>query len=86
MAENKSGDLGQWVNTDAALEREFTFKTFAEAFAFMKKVAEVAETMQHHPDWSNSYNRVMIKLTTHDAGDKVTEKDWKMARAIDALL
>lgn len=62
------------------------FKNFSEAFAFMTRVAFIAEKMNHHPEWSNVYNKVSIHLSTHDAGNTVTEKDRKLAAAIDALL
>lgn len=66
--------------------REFQFRDFSEAFAFMTRVALLAEQHQHHPNWSNVYNRVSIHLTTHDAGNVVTDKDRKLAKAIEALL
>ena len=62
------------------------FKDFKEAFGFMTKVALVAEKMDHHPSWTNVYNKVDFELSTHDAGDKVTEKDHKLAKAIDTLV
>ena len=65
-----------------AIEREFRFKTFSEAWAFMSRVALLAEKQDHHPEWSNVYNRVKITLTTHDAGG-LSERDVKMAGAID---
>ncbi|HYD25833.1 MAG TPA: 4a-hydroxytetrahydrobiopterin dehydratase [Croceibacterium sp.] len=68
-----------------AIAREFRFKTFSEAWAFMSRVALLAEQLDHHPEWSNVYNRVAIALTTHDAGG-LSERDAKMARAIDQLL
>ncbi len=68
------------------LRREFVFADFTEAFAFMTRVAFVAERLGHHPDWSNSYNRVVIRLTTHDAGSVVTDNDRAMAAAIDELV
>jgi 4a-hydroxytetrahydrobiopterin dehydratase len=61
------------------------FKNFQEAFAFMVKVAFVAEKNNHHPKWTNEYNKVEIWLSTHDAGDIVTEKDRNLARQIDEL-
>lgn len=67
------------------LEKSFEFKNFTEAFAFMVQVAFLAEKHQHHPDWSNVYNKVTIRLSTHDAGNKVTEKDHKLAEAIDQI-
>jgi 4a-hydroxytetrahydrobiopterin dehydratase len=68
-----------------SLRRDFTFKTFSEAFAFMTRVALAAEKMDHHPDWSNSYNKVTITLSSHDAGG-VTERDLKLAAVIQGLL
>ena len=70
---------------DNALVAELTFTDFEEAFAFMTDVAGLAEEMNHHPDWSNSYNRVTIKLSTHSANSKITDKDRKMADAIANL-
>ena len=75
-----------WTEEENQLKRSFTFKDFSEAFAFMTRVAFLAEVQQHHPNWSNVYNRVDIVLTTHDAGNVVTEKDRKLAKAIDQLL
>lgn len=75
-----------WIERDDKLQRSFTFKDFSEAFAFMTRVAFIAEKMDHHPEWSNVYNTVHIALNTHSAGGKVTEKDRKLAVAIDALL
>jgi 4a-hydroxytetrahydrobiopterin dehydratase len=77
--------LPDWKLHDNALQREFRFRDFAEAFAFMTKVARVAERMNHHPDWSNAYNRVSIRVTTHDVGG-VSEKDFELAAEIDKLL
>ena len=74
-----------WTEKDGKLEQTFKFKDFSEAFAFMTRVALVAESMQHHPDWSNSYNQVKITLVTHDAGSKITEKDHRLAEAIDKI-
>lgn len=64
--------------------RVFTFPDFARAFAFMTEVARLAEEMNHHPDWSNSYNRVEIALSSHDIGG-LSQRDIRLARAIDAL-
>ena len=74
-----------WIEEDHKLKKEFQFKDFVEAFAFMTKVAILAEKMNHHPFWTNVYNKVNIELSTHDAGDVVTEKDRKLAEAIDQL-
>ncbi len=67
------------------LSKDFKFKSFLEAWAFMSQVALLAEKLEHHPDWSNSYSKVSISLSTHSAGDKVTEKDRKLAQQIDEL-
>lgn len=78
--------MNNWKEEDNKLKKSFEFKDFVEAFGFMSQVALVAEKMNHHPDWSNVYNRVDIALQTHDAGNKVTDKDRKLAQAIDKLL
>ena len=75
-----------WEEKNNTLYRSFSFKTFSEAFAFMTRVALEAEKMDHHPLWTNVYNKVEIWLSTHDAGDIVTEKDRKLAKKIDALV
>jgi len=74
-----------WTETDNQLVRDFTFADFSEAFAFITRVALLAEKADHHPWWSNVYNKVTIKLTTHDAGNAITDKDRKLAKAIDAI-
>ena len=74
-----------WRETGEGLEKEFEFKDFAEAFAFMTKVASIAEEQQHHSEWSNVYNRVSIRLRTHDANNSITEKDRRLAAAITDL-
>lgn len=75
-----------WKEVDNKLVREFSFKNFTEAFGFMTKVALEAEKMDHHPNWSNVYNKVTIELTTHSAGNRVTDKDRKLAEKIDGLV
>lgn len=75
-----------WQENNDQLSRSFKFKDFKEAFAFMTKVALIAEKMNHHPNWSNTYNTVEINLNTHDAGNKITDKDRKLAAEIDKLL
>ncbi|ADB38253.1 4a-hydroxytetrahydrobiopterin dehydratase [Spirosoma linguale] len=75
-----------WREQNNQLTRDFQFTDFSEAFAFMTRVALIAEKMDHHPWWSNVYNQVTIKLSTHDAGNTVTEKDRTLAGAIDALI
>ena len=75
-----------WQEEDNKLKKSFEFKNFNEAFGFMTRVALIAEKMDHHPWWSNVYNQVSIELMTHDAGNTVTERDRKLAAAIDKLL
>lgn len=74
-----------WKEEDNKLKKTFRFKNFVDAFAFMTKVAIEAERMNHHPWWANMYDRVEIELSTHDAGDTVTDKDRKLAGIIDGL-
>ncbi|MEI2672539.1 MAG: 4a-hydroxytetrahydrobiopterin dehydratase [Chitinophagaceae bacterium] len=75
-----------WKEENNTLSKTFKFANFIDAFAFMTRVALLAEKQDHHPNWSNVYNTVTINLTTHDAGNVVTEKDRKLAAAIDKLL
>ncbi|EPR68918.1 4a-hydroxytetrahydrobiopterin dehydratase [Cyclobacterium qasimii] len=75
-----------WKEANNKLSRTFEFKDFSEAFAFMTRVAFLAESQQHHPNWSNEYNKVHIDLATHDKGNTVTEKDRDLAQAIDRLI
>jgi len=77
-------DLQGWKLQDGKLHRELRFADFVAAFGFMAQVALVAESLDHHPEWSNVYNRVRIDLTTHDAGG-ITELDVKLARRVDAI-
>lgn len=74
-----------WVEKNNKLTKSFKFSDFQEAFAFMTRVAFLAEKHNHHPNWSNVYNTVEIELTTHDKGNTVTEKDRKLAKAIDEI-
>lgn len=74
-----------WTEKNNKLSRTFTFKDFVEAFSFMTKVALIAEKMNHHPYWINVWNSVEIQLSTHDAGDIVTDKDRKLASSIDKV-
>ena len=71
-----------WTEKDNALHATLKFKDFIEAFGFMSSVAILAEKQNHHPEWSNVWNTVNIKLTTHDAGNTITEKDHKLAEGI----
>jgi 4a-hydroxytetrahydrobiopterin dehydratase len=75
-----------WEEKNNTLYRKFEFRNFSEAFAFMTRVALEAEKMDHHPMWTNVYNKVEISLSTHDAGNIVTDKDRKLAKKIDALV
>ena len=75
-----------WQEKDNKLYRAFEFKNFSEAFAFMTRVALLAEKHDHHPTWTNSWNKVEIWLYTHSAGDIVTDKDRTLAAGIDKLV
>jgi len=74
-----------WQEKDNKLYRQFEFKDFKEAFSFMTRVALEAEKMDHHPTWTNTYNKVEIWLSTHDAGDIITDKDRVLSHKIDKL-
>ena len=75
-----------WKQVDNRLTKTFKFKDFNEAFGFISRVALIAEQMNHHPTWSNTWNTVSFELSTHDAGDIVTDCDRKLADAIDRLI
>ncbi|HNP53236.1 MAG TPA: 4a-hydroxytetrahydrobiopterin dehydratase [Ferruginibacter sp.] len=75
-----------WTETENSLYQKFIFSDFSEAFAFITRVALLAEQQQHHPRWTNVWNTVEIWLSTHDAGNLVTEKDRALAAAIDSLI
>jgi len=75
-----------WQEDNNRLTRTFLFRNFSEAFAFMTRVALLAEQHDHHPEWTNVWNKVVIQLYTHDAGNKVTDKDRNLAKAIDRLI
>ncbi len=74
-----------WKEEKNQLKRSFQFTNFIEAFGFMSQVALIAEKMNHHPNWSNVYNKVDIALSTHDADNSITEKDRKLASEIDKI-
>jgi 4a-hydroxytetrahydrobiopterin dehydratase len=74
-----------WSFEDDTIAKDFSFPDFKEAMSFMVRVGFEAEALVHHPDWSNVYNSVSIRLSTHDAGDKVTGKDIKLAKAIEEI-
>lgn len=75
-----------WEQINHQLYKKFVFNDFSQAFAFMVRVALIAEGMNHHPKWTNVWNTVEIWLSTHDAGDVVTEKDIQLSQKIDALI
>ncbi len=75
-----------WLENDNKLYQKFVFQNFSEAFSFMTRVALEAEKADHHPLWTNVWNTVEIWLSTHDAGNTVTEKDRALAQKIDAIL
>lgn len=74
-----------WEEKDNQLIREFKFSNFQETIGFMVQAAFIIEQQNHHPSWENTYNKLLIKLTTHDEGDVVTKKDRDLAKALDAL-
>lgn len=78
-------ELPGWRRDGDALAKEFKFGSFREAMSFMVRVGFEAEAADHHPDWTNVYNRVAVRLNTHDAGGKVTAKDVALARKIQAI-
>lgn len=82
--ERALSSMPKWKHHSNALERTFQFKDFSEAFAFMTRVAFFAEKLDHHPDWTNVYNRVSVRLNTHDVGG-VTALDFELAQKIDSL-
>jgi 4a-hydroxytetrahydrobiopterin dehydratase len=86
MNGSSTQELSGWSDDGASLHRSFAFADFSEAWAFMSRVALLAEKLDHHPNWSNVYNRVEINLTSHDKGNTVTSRDRRMAAAIDALV
>jgi len=75
-----------WQEINNQLVKEFTFKDFNEAFAFMTRASVIINELDHHPEWSNLYNKVTIKLSTHDAGDIITDKDRELAKRIDEIV
>lgn len=79
------GSLPGWSFENDALVKNFKFGTFREAMSFMVRVAFEAEVMNHHPDWTNVYNHVVVRLNTHDAGGKVTAKDVELAKRIQKI-
>ena len=83
-ADARLSALPGWKRREKKLHRTFTFRDFSEAFGFMARAALVAEKLDHHPDWSNAWNRVTVDLTTHDAGG-LTELDFRLAAEMNRL-
>lgn len=83
--EQELKNLDGWAFEDDSISKDFSFSDFKDAMSFMVRVGFEAEKLVHHPNWSNVYNSVSITLNTHDAGDKVTEKDFKLAKAIEEV-
>jgi 4a-hydroxytetrahydrobiopterin dehydratase len=81
----KTQETKMWHETNNKLKATFEFKNFTEAFAFMIEVAVQVEKLDHHPEWTNIWNKVAFTLYTHDAGNTVTEKDRELAAAIDKV-
>lgn len=77
-------NIDNWTLNNDTIRKDYTFKNFIEAMEFINKAAIIAEDLNHHPEWSNVYNKVSISLTTHDVGG-ISEKDFQLAKAIDAL-
>lgn len=77
--------MSNWIEKDHALYKTFTFNSFNEAMDWMSKMAPKIDALNHHPEWTNVYNKIMVKLTTHDAGNIVTEKDYTLAKLLDEV-
>lgn len=77
--------MNNWKEEQNAISKTFVFEDFAEAISWMVKASFAIEKLNHHPEWTNVYNKVMVKLTTHDAGNTLTEKDRQLAIALDAV-
>jgi len=83
--ENRLEQLEEWDFFDNAIHTEYEFENFKDCFSAMSRIAFECEALNHHPDWSNTYNVLRISLSTHDA-DGVTEKDFKLAQAIESIV
>jgi 4a-hydroxytetrahydrobiopterin dehydratase len=77
--------MNNWKEENHKLTKTFIFKSFADAIAWMVKASFAIEKLDHHPEWSNIYNKVHVTLTTHDAGNTITEKDRKLAEILDSI-
>ncbi|MFZ9631835.1 MAG: 4a-hydroxytetrahydrobiopterin dehydratase [Bacteroidia bacterium] len=78
-------DMQNWEAQNNKLTKTFEFQSFEEAIEFMVRASKVISQMDHHPEWTNVYNRVMVSLCTHDAGNVITQKDHDLAAALDAV-
>jgi 4a-hydroxytetrahydrobiopterin dehydratase len=78
--------MSNWTEANNALQKTFTFKSFGDAMAWMTKASYIIEKMDHHPEWTNIYNKVHVRLTTHDAGNTITDKDRLLAAALDEVV
>lgn len=77
--------MSAWELSDNQLKKTFEFKSFEAAMEFMQRASRVIGELDHHPEWTNVYNRVQVSLCTHDAGNVVTPKDYSLAEALDAV-
>lgn len=77
--------MNDWKEENQALEKTYVFDSFEDAIQFMVIAAPEISVLDHHPTWTNTYNRLHVRLTTHDSGNQVTEKDWALARILDDL-
>lgn len=77
--------MNNWIEENHKLTKTFVFKSFADAIAWMVKASFAIEKLNHHPEWTNVYNKVHVSLTTHDAGNTVTDKDRELAQVLDNL-
>jgi len=78
--------MSNWTESNNALQKTFTFKSFGDAMAWMIKASYIIEKMDHHPEWTNIYNKVHVRLTTHDAGNTISDKDRLLAAALDEVV
>ena len=78
--------MSNWTESYNALQKTFTFKNFGDAMAWMIKASYIIEKIDHHPEWTNIYNKVHVSLTTHDAGNTVSDKDRLLAAALDEVV
>lgn len=77
--------MNNWLITTERLEKTYLFANFESAMRFMQQAAITIAEVDHHPTWTNTYNKIHVSLTTHDAGNQVTEKDWALAHAFDSI-